>query len=131
MTMGNQTAQAIITNLLALGSSGGSVMLASVTKDKRLRVYAASDGSDDTYNYFIDADNNLMTALNVPVDKTMDVTGNYVKRRDSLAGMSTNSYLTNATSYPAADAEYDVNSDYIKLVARGARDPFDLRIREG
>lgn len=133
---GNRTAQAIIADLLALGTSSGGVLLASValtntTKEKRLRVYAASDGSDDLYNYFIDADNNLMTALNVLMDKTVDVTGNYVKRRDSLAGMSTNSYLTNATSYPAADAEYDVNSDYLKLVARGARDPFDVRVREG
>lgn len=128
---GNQTAQAAIVGLLNLGTSAGAVLLASVTKDKRLRIYTAFDGTTEIDNYYIDADNNVLTSLGIMVDKTIDITGHYVFRRDSLAGQSTNSYLTNATSYPAADAEYDANSNYIKIVARGAKDPFDLKVKEG
>ena len=61
----------------------------------------------------------------------MDVTGSYVKRRDSLAGMSTNGYLTNATSYPAADAEYDARTAITSNWLRVGRDPFDVRVQEG
>jgi len=73
----------------------------------------------------------LMTWLNVPVDKTSCPVGVYVIRRDSLAGLSGNSYLSNATSYPVADAEYDAVNDYLKLVARGTKDPFDIGVKEG
>lgn len=128
---GQQTALAVIQDLLKLGTSSGGVLLASVTKDKRLRIYSAGDSSSDIDNYYIDANNRLFTALDVPVDKTNNIAGYYIVRRDSLAGMSTNSYLSNATSYPVADVEYDVSNDYIKLTARGARDPFDIGVREG
>lgn len=128
---GNQTAWAIIQDLLKLGTSAGGVLLAVVTKDRRLRLYAAGDASSDIDNYYIDANNNLKTALGVVVDKTLCPVGGYIIRRDSLAGMSGNSYLLNASSYPVADAEYDVTNDYLRLTARGARDPFDIGIREG
>jgi len=129
---GNQTAGAVIGDLLKLGTSSGGVLLASVTKDKRLRVYTAvADASNDVDNYYINADNQLMTWLNVPVDKTSCPVGVYVIRRDSLAGLSGNSYLSNATSYPVADAEYDAVNDYLKLVARGTKDPFDIGVKEG
>jgi len=128
---GQQTGWAIIQDLLKLGTASGGVMLAVVTKDKRLRLYVAGDASSEVDNYYIDAGNTLKTALDVPVDKTLCPVGGYIIRRDSLAGLSSNSYLLNASSYPVADAEYDVVNDYLKLVARGARDPFDIGVREG
>lgn len=128
---GQQTAWAIIQDLLKLGTSSGGLLLATVTKDKRLRVYGAGSSSSDVDNYYIDANNRLLTALDIPVDKTTNIAGLYVFRRDSLAGLSTNNYLSNATYYPAADVEYDAINDYLKLIARGARDPFDITVKEG
>lgn len=128
---GQQTAWAIISDLLKLGTSAGGVLLATITKDRRMRIYAAGDASNPLENYYIDGKNNLMTSLNIPVDKSVCPVGVYIFRRDSLAGMSSNSYLLNASSYPVADAEYDIENNYLRFIARGARDPFDIGIKEG
>jgi hypothetical protein len=104
-------------------------MLATVTQDAVLKVFA-DPGSSDIDDYYMNRAGDILTRMRLPVDKSLCPVGWY-RRLDSLAALSANSRLLNASVYAAAEAEYSVDNDTLRLTARGSRDPFDFRVRDG
>mgnify|MGYP000968432475 CR=1 FL=1 len=127
---GNTSGQVAIADQLTLGTAAGEVLLATITKEKRLRILADA-GSDPATDYAIDGDGQLFTALSIPADKCRCPVGVWIKRKDSLAAMSGNSALLNTSSYAVAEAEYNAVDDSLRLTPRGARDPFSIGLRDG
>lgn len=126
---GNTTAQQIINDLLRNGTSTGAAALLTITRDFVVKVYADL-GSNDLDDYYMGRDGRIFTRTRIEIDKSLCPVGWY-RRIDSLAAISANSRLLNASLYAVAEAEYNVDSDSLRLTARGARDPFEIGVREG
>lgn len=123
---GDVTAKQCIDEMLDSGTSTGVRLLADVTPERRLRIYAEpTAASVANREYQLLRDGRLVNAMSVPVDKTAPLVGVWCKFRDILPDALNQALFIE-------QAEYMAQQDAIAYTTRGARSPLDaFKIQRG
>lgn len=124
---GSTTALRAIEDLLVLGKSGGRRYLADVTEERRLRVYEEPAVSNVPYR--LGADDELRTALNVPVQLGEFPAGSWCKLMEAIPDSVDVSRMADPSLQFIEAVEWRPDSG-MKPVFRGAVTPEEmLRVR--
>jgi hypothetical protein len=123
---GDVTVRQCIDEMLDSGTSAGVRLLADVSADRRLRIYAEpTAASVANREYQLLRDGRLVNAMNVPVDKSTPVVGVWCKFRDILPEAINQALFIE-------QAEYMAQQDAIAFTTRGSIDPMDaFKIQRG
>lgn len=119
---GDQRLLNVVQDLLAAGLTGGSRLLATVTKDRIVRLYQAPD--KDAYAYLINRRGELSTTTGGPVDLQKCPVAAWVRRTD-IPGEANTERLVDLSKFYIEAAEFDVQNGYTPT-PRGAQRPFEL-----
>ena len=118
---------------LALGTSTDSRMLAEVTKDRYLRVYAEpaapADNAIDTL--FILRDGTYQTATGATVPKHRMRPGQWLRMKDLLPAVLSQSMTPDPSLIFIEETDYTPDTGSLKIVTRNYKTPLDKRLRDG
>ena len=123
---GDVTAKTCIDEMLESGTSTGVRLLATVNRERRLRIYAEPTAASVAGREFqLLRDGRLVNALDVPTDKSRPQVGVWVKLRDVLPdALNTAMFIE--------EAEYNAEKNSIGYTTRGAMNPMDMfKIQRG
>jgi len=123
---GDVTAKTCIDEMLESGTSTGVRLLATVNRERRLRIYAEPTAASVAGREFqLLRDGRLVNALDVPMDKSRPQVGVWAKLRDVLPDP------LNVAMF-IEEAEYNAEKDAIGYTTRGAMNPMDMfKIQRG
>jgi hypothetical protein len=119
---GDQRLLDVVRDLLAAGITGGGRLLATVTKDRIVRLYAAP--VKENYAYLINRRGELATATGGPVDLQKCPVAEWVRRED-IPGEANTERLVDLSKFYIEAAEFNVQNGYTPT-PRGASRPFEL-----
>lgn len=123
---GDVTAKTCIDEMLESGSSTGVRLLATVNRERRLRIYAEPTAASMAGREFqLLRDGRLVNVLDMPLDKSRPQVGVWAKLRDILPDALNQSLFIE-------EAEYIAERDSIGYTTRGAMNPMDIfKIQRG
>lgn len=119
---GDQRLLDVVRELLKAGVSGGARLLATVTKDRIVRLYQEPDKAD--YAYLINRRGQLATRTNGPVDLQKCPVAEWVRRTD-IPGEANTERLVDLSKFFIQAASFDVANGYVPT-PRGAQRPFEI-----
>jgi hypothetical protein len=118
---GERSALQEILGLLDRGTTAGRRLLARVTQDRRLQVYAEPDPPDIAQaSSYISRTGQVMTKLAVPIPNAACTSGIWV-RSEALADTV---YSSRANFLE--QTEYDAMTDTLRFTTKGQRSPWDV-----
>lgn len=121
---GDTTALTEITNLLSAGTSTNGRMLARVTRQRVLQLYA--EPVSGTNDYFIATDGQLFDSWGVPARLHTCPNGVWCRLKDIIPVTANVSRLANPSPFFIERTHYDVKNHKITLEPRGSRSPWDI-----
>jgi hypothetical protein len=123
---GDSTAQDVLVNLLRTGTSSGHRLLATVTPDRLLRVYAEPLAS--SVALFVNADGRVSDRLGQPLPEGALPAGGWLALKDVPVG----AHFAGASPFFVERAEYDVQRGALHWEPRGLPSVWELaRIGDG
>lgn len=119
---GDQRLLDVVRELLKAGLSGGTPLLATVTKDRIVRLYQEPDKT--AYAYLINREGEISTRTDGPVALQTCPVGVWMRRTD-VPGEANTERLVDLSCFYVQTASYDVKSGYVPT-PRGAKRPYEL-----
>lgn len=121
---GDATALIEIRELLRTGTSNGRRLLATVTKERRLRIYEEPEvGAND---YLLSSTGELRNSYDVLVEGHKCPCGMWAQLKDVLPSSVDVSRLADPTRVFIEQSEYDARSLSLRLQPRGVLSPWDI-----
>lgn len=121
---GDATALTEIKELLRTGTTNGRRLLATVTRERRLRIYEEPEaGAND---YLLLSTGKLRNQYDVPVEDHKCPCGVWAQLKDVLPSFVDVSRLANPTRVFIEQSEYDARSLSLRLQPRGVLSPWDI-----
>lgn len=119
---GDQRLLDVVRELLQAGISGGARLLATVTKDRIVRLYQAPEKT--AYAYLINRRGEISTPTQGPVDLQKCPVAVWMRRTD-IPGEANTERLVDLTKFYVEAAEFSPTNGYTPT-PRGAQRPFEL-----
>lgn len=122
---GDKTALAVIEDLLKAGTANGRRLLATVTVDRRLRVYEEPAAAAGTYSAAI-SDSTIYDPYDTEVSPELCPVGVWVAIRDMPPLTDYANALVSPSPFFVEEATYDARQDVYKPTPRGIQSAWNL-----
>lgn len=127
---GDSTALDIIQTLLRAGVAGGQRLLATVTRERLLRVDA--EPASTSVRHSLTTDGVITDRLGQPLDAGVIPVGRWIDLGDVIPPTAPTAYLAKPSPFFLEAGEYDVERGRLTPEPRGVPSPWDLtRVGEG